>query len=192
MTSVADNRIAGMLTEQVDSARDNWRRFLVLGFIQIAAGMLAVGLAFAATPVSVTTLGVLLLIAAGAQIVAALLARDWNGFFLFLLFGVLYPAVGFLALQYPLPAAKGLALMLVAGYLVGGIFRVIIALVELFPSWRWIRMNGIITMLLGLAIWGAWSESGLWVLGLCIGIDLVVNGVIWSLLALGLHMLARW
>ncbi|MGO9114420.1 MAG: hypothetical protein ACLP9L_34825 [Thermoguttaceae bacterium] len=82
--------------------------------------------------------------------------------------------------------------MRVAGYMVGGILRMIIALVEQFPSRGRVRLNGIITMLLGLAVCAQWPDSGLSVLGLLIGIDLVVNGMIWSVLALGVHTLARW
>jgi uncharacterized membrane protein HdeD (DUF308 family) len=191
MASAADDRIAGMVTEQLNSARRNSEWFLVLGIVQIVAGMLAVGFAFTATLASVMMIGVLLFIAAGTQITAALLARDWDGFFLFLALGSLYPAVGFLTLHYPLGAAEGPVLMLTAGYMVGGMFRIIIAFVEGFPSWNWIRLNGIITMLLGLAICGQWPYSGLPVFGLLIGIDLVVNGMIWSMLALGVHILAR-
>jgi uncharacterized membrane protein HdeD (DUF308 family) len=70
-----------------------------LGIVQIIVGALAVGFAFSATLSSVVTLGVLLLIAAGAQMAAALLARDWDGFFLFLLLAFVYGVAGFLTLN---------------------------------------------------------------------------------------------
>jgi hypothetical protein len=58
--------------------------------------------------------------------------------------------------------------MLVAGYVLGVMFRIIIALHEGFTSWNWIRLNGIVTVLLGLAICGQWFSSGLPVPGLLI------------------------
>ncbi|MGO9111602.1 MAG: DUF308 domain-containing protein [Thermoguttaceae bacterium] len=191
MTNVADDRIASMLTEEVNSSRRNWDWILVLGIVQIVAGILAAGYALSETPASVVTLGVLLLVAAGAQIAAAMLARDWIAFFLFLLLGVLNAVVGFLALREWLLGAEGLNVVLVAGYPIGSMLRVVIASVEGFPSWNWARLNGAITMLLGVAIWGPWPECNLWALGLLIGIDLVVNGAIWSVLAVGVHTLAR-
>jgi hypothetical protein len=121
MTTIANDRIAGMFTEAANRVRKNWGWFLALGIIQIVAGMLAVGFAFSATLASVVTLGVLLLIAAGAQTAAAIGARDWSGFFLFLLVGVLYAVAGFLTLQHPVLAAEGLTLMLAAFFLAGGI-----------------------------------------------------------------------
>jgi uncharacterized membrane protein HdeD (DUF308 family) len=192
MTSVADKRMASMLTEEVNSARRNWDWFVVLGIVQIVAGMLAAGYALTETPPSAATLGVLFLVAAGAQIAAAMLTRDWSAFFLFLLLGVLNAVVGLLALRQSPLAGEGLNIMLMAGCPIGSMFRIIIASVQGFPSWSWVRLNGVVTILLGVAIWGPWPESGLWALGLLIGIDLVVNGVIWSVLAVGVHALTRW
>jgi uncharacterized membrane protein HdeD (DUF308 family) len=176
-----------MFTEAANSIRKNWGWFFALGIIQIVAGMLAVGFAFSATLASVVTFGILLLIAAGAQTAAAIWARDWSGFFLFLLVGVLYAVAGFLMLQHPLLAAEGLTLMLATAFLVGGVFRIIVAVAERFPSWGWVLCNGIVTVLLGIAIWQQWPASGLWVLGTFVGIDLIVNGVTWSLLAVGVR-----
>ena len=187
MTNVAHNRMADMLMQEASSVRKNWGWFLALGIVQIVVGTLAVSFAFTATLASVVTLGVLLLSAAGAQIVAAVLARDWGGFFLFLLLGILYTVVGFLTLQHPLLAADGLTLLLAAAYLVGGMFRIIVALVERFPSWGWVLLSGIVTLLLGIAIWAQWPYSGLWVLGLFVGIDLIVNGATWAALAVGVR-----
>ena len=41
--------------------------------------------------------------------------------------------------------------------------------------------------LLGAAFWRQWPESGLWVLGMLVGIEIIVNGVTWSVLAVGVH-----
>ena len=187
MTTVAQDRTAVMMREETTRIRKQWGWFLAFGIVQIIVGVLAVGFAFSATLVSVVMLGVLLLIAAGAQLAAAILARNWGGFALFLLLGVLYAVAGLLTLEHPLLAAEGLTLMLAACFLVGGTSRVIIALVERFPSWGWVLFNGVITVLLGIAIWEQWPASGLWVLGMFVGIDLIVNGVTWTALAAGVR-----
>jgi hypothetical protein len=54
--------------------------------------------------------------------------------------------------------------MLAATFVVGGAFRIIVALVECFPSWGWVLAKGILTLLLGIAIWQQWPASGLWVI----------------------------
>src|SRR5262249_15039282 len=128
-----------------------------------------------------------LLIAAGAQTAAAIWARDWGGFFLFLLLGVLYAVAGFLTLQHPLVSAESLTLMLAAAFLISRGVRSIVGLGDRLPSWGWVLCHGVITVVLGIAIWQQWPESGLWVLGLFVGIELVVNDVTWSMLAVGVR-----
>jgi uncharacterized membrane protein HdeD (DUF308 family) len=135
----------------------------------------------------VVALGILLLIGAGAQLAAAVWARDWRGFFLFLLIGLLYAVTGFLMFRQPLVAAEGLTLMLAAAFMVGGVFRIVAALIERFPEWGWVLCNGIVTLLLGALIWQQWPESGLWVLGLFVGIDLIANGLTWATAAVGVR-----
>jgi uncharacterized membrane protein HdeD (DUF308 family) len=89
--------------------------------------------------------------------------------------------------MYPLAAAESLTLMLAATFLIGGMYRMIVAAVERFPSWGWVLFNGIVTFLLGIAVWRQWPESGLWVLGMFVGIDLIMNGMTWSVLAVGVR-----
>ncbi len=187
MNFIAQKRSGDPPRQEVTGIRKNWGWFLALGIVQIITGTLAAGFAFSSTLASVVTLGVLLLIAAAAQIAAALLARDWDGFFLFLLLAILYAVAGFLTLRHPLLAAEGLALMLAALFLVVGLFRIAVALIDQLPSWGLLLFNGIVTVLLGLAIWRQWPASGLWVVGVLVGIELIVNGVTWSVLAVGVR-----
>jgi uncharacterized membrane protein HdeD (DUF308 family) len=184
MASVTDNRISGILAEEASSIRKNWGWLLAFSIIQIVVGVLAVSFAFSATMASVVTLGILFLVASGAQMAAAIWTREWSGSLLFILLGVLYAVAGVLTLQHPMLAAEGLTLMLAAAFLVGGVFRIVVALVEQFPGWGWVLCNGIITLLLGVLIWQQWPDSGLWVLGMFVGIDFIVNGVTWAVLAI--------
>lgn len=184
----AGRRAAFALPAEVENRiRKTWGWFLAFGIIQIAAGMLALSFAFLATFASVVLLGILLLVAAGAQVAAAIWAREWRNSLTFILLGILYAVAGFLMLQHPLLAAEGLTLMLAAAFLIGGVFRIVAALVERFPDWGWVLCNGILTLLLGLLICLQWPESGLWVLGMFAGIDLIVNGATWASLAIGVR-----
>jgi uncharacterized membrane protein HdeD (DUF308 family) len=192
MTANAENRAAVVVAVDLAGIRKNWGWFLALGIVQIIVGTLAVSFAFSSTLASVVILGALLLIAAGAQMASAMLARDWDGFFLFLLLAFLYAVAGFLTLQYPLLAAEGLTLMLAALFLLVGLFRIAVALLDRFPSWGWVLCNGVVTVLLGIAIWQQWPVSGLGVLGMLVGIELIVNGVTWAVLAVSVrNALAR-
>jgi uncharacterized membrane protein HdeD (DUF308 family) len=51
----------------------------------------------------------------------------------------------------------------------------------------WQAVDGIITIILGALVLAQWPASGLWVIGLFIGIDLIFYGLAWIALALGLR-----
>jgi uncharacterized membrane protein HdeD (DUF308 family) len=161
-----------------------WAWFLGLGLALMVVGLLAIGAAFVTTLATVLVFGVLLIVGGVVQVVNASLARSWGGFFLHLLAGVLQLVLGGLMVEHPLRAAEGLTLMLAAAFLVGGVLRVVHALMRQFPGWGWVLANGVIALMLGVAIWRQWPEASAWVIGLFVGIDLVFNG--WSWVMLGL------
>jgi uncharacterized membrane protein HdeD (DUF308 family) len=53
------------------------------------------------------------------------------------------------------------------------------------PGWGWQVADGLITLALGLLVFAEWPASGLWVIGLFVGIDLIFYGSAWIALALG-------
>lgn len=53
-----------------------------------------------------------------------------------------------------------------------------------FQNWGWLLLHRVVNLLLGLAIWRQWPLSGLRVIGLFVGIDILLND--WSLVMLGL------
>ena len=187
MTTVTQNPLHQVVTQEAKEIHKNWGWILALGIAQIMVGMYALSFAFSSTLASVLALGILLLIAAGAQLAAAVWARPLSESLAFFLLGILYNVAALLTLRHPLLAAEGLTLMLAAIFIVGGIFRMVAALVERIPGRGLIFFNGIITLLLGLLIWQQWPTSGLWVLGMFLGIDLIINGVIWAVLAVGVR-----
>ena len=87
-------------------------------------------------------------------------------------------------IEHPLRAAEVFTLLIAALLLVGGAIRVCYALIDRFPGWVWMLLNGVVTLVLGIMIWRQWPQSGLWVIGLFVGIDLILNGWSWVMLAL--------
>jgi uncharacterized membrane protein HdeD (DUF308 family) len=170
--------------------RRHWGWYLALGIALIILGIIALGNSLLATLASMLVLGWLLIIGGAIQIVQAFRTRDWGGFFLHLLAGILYVVVGVLAVVNPAVSALALTLLLASFFLVVGLFRIITALVMRFPSWGWALVNGIITLLLGILIWAEWPVSGLWVIGMFVGIEMILSGWSWVMLALAARRLA--
>jgi uncharacterized membrane protein HdeD (DUF308 family) len=163
--------------------RRRWGWILVLGMALIVVGGLACAFALTATVATVLALGSLLLVGGGFQLGSAVWARNWQGFFLFLLTGILYVVAGGLMIEHPVASAEGLTLMLAAAFLAGGLLRLVASLTHHFPGRGWLAINGVVTLLLGFLIWRRWPVSGLWIIGLFAGIDLIVSGVACVLLA---------
>jgi len=56
------------------------------------------------------------------------------------------------------------------------------------PHWNWqVALDGAIAFVLGILILSRWPASGLWVIGLFVGIDLLFYGGVWISFALSLR-----
>jgi uncharacterized membrane protein HdeD (DUF308 family) len=63
--------------------------------------------------------------------------------------------------------------------------RIIIAFrLKGVSGWIWTLIGGIAAIVLGIMILNKWPESGLWVIGMFIAIELIFNG--WGMIMLGL------
>ena len=161
-----------------------WPWFFGLGILLIIAGACAIAVPHVMTQTAILVLGFLLVGGGVVQIVNAFVARSWRGFFVHLLAGMLHLLVGGLLIEHPLRAAEGLTLILAVAFLIGGAIRIVVTLLDRFPGWGWVMLNGAVTLFLGISIWRQWPESSTWVIGLFVGIDLLFNG--WSWVMLGL------
>lgn len=168
----------------LETLRRNWGWFFLLGIVLIILGILAIGASTVTTIVSVLFLGCLLLIGGILQIIYAFWARKWSGFFLSLLVGILYTVLGFSFIRNPEMGALTLTLLLAAIFIVSGIFRIVYSIMLRFDHWGWVLFSGIISLILGCLIWSEWPISGLWVIGLFIGIDLLIYGWTWVVVSL--------
>lgn len=164
--------------------RKRWAWFLGLGIAFIILGFLAVGSSTLVTLGSIIFLGSLLFVVGVVQIGLTPSVRQWSGFFISLLAGLLYTVVGLIMIIHPAASAVNLTLLMAVFFLVGGIFRIVSAASMRFEHWGWAVLSGVIKSILGLLIWLGWPDTGLWVIGLFIGIDLIFFGWFWVLISL--------
>ena len=167
-----------------EEIRRGWGWLLALGIALVILGIAALSWSVFTTLVSVVFFGWLLLIGGVLSVVHAFIRRRWGGFFIELFAGLLYFVVGLMIVGHPAASAIALTLLISVFLLVGGVFRILTALTVRFHHWTWMLLNGVISLLLGSMIWADWPVSGLWVIGLFIGIDMIFYG--WSLIMLGI------
>jgi len=179
------------IRHEISAIRAHWVWFLVLGIITVLIGTLLIVVPLVGTLAAVWVLSILLIAGGITQFVGVFWVRNWSGFFLSLLAGVLYLALGVLIIDKPLSAAAALTLAIAIVLVVVGIFRIVAALSFRLYGWGWTLASGVISLLLGLLIWRQWPDSAPWVIGLFIGIEMIFSGWTWIMLALALRSLPQ-
>jgi len=164
----------------------NWGLFLVWGIALIVLGLIAISATTMSTIVSVIFLGFLLLICGFVIIIDAFSfwRNKGHGFFMHLIFGILYLLVGIMLIQKPILASVSFTLVLGVFYLVVGVFRFFYSISVRAPQWGWSFFNALISLLLGVLILASWPQSGLFIIGLFVGIDLLFTGWTYVMAAL--------
>lgn len=164
----------------------HWLRFFLLGLLLVLLGTVGVVASGLLTLASVLLCGWLLLIGGLAVAVHALWARRWGGFFVQLAFGVLNVVVGWVMVRRPDLAALTLTLILGMSLVMQGAFRIIASLATQTDGRGWLLLSGLACLALGIMIWSEWPVSGIWVIGLFVGIDLLFYG--WWLVSVALSV----
>ena len=165
----------------------NWGWFLAFGIVLMVLGIAAVVRSTTATIASMVFFGWLLVFSSVIQFVEVFMVGRWEGFFLHLLIAILFGMIGLLMVVRPVISAEALTFLMSVFFLLGGLYQLVAAVWTHLPGWGWHALNGIIAAVMGVLILAQWPVSGLWVIGLFVGIDLIFYGWAWIALALDLR-----
>ena len=191
MSTALERPLVAELRHGLNALRGNWFWFVLLGIALIVLGFIALGSVVIASLATALTIGMLILLGGVAETVGAFWCRGWSGFFLHLLSGLLSIVIGVMFLRAPVNALLALTLLVACFLMVGGIFKIVAALSYRFGAWGWALAGGIIDLILGVMIWHDLPASGLWVIGMFLGINLVFRGINWVALGLALRSIPR-
>ena len=157
--------------------KKNWGWLLALGVGSVILGTIGLGMAFTLTVAGVLLFGLLLVLAGLFQLFGAFKCKGWKSTALHVVIGLLYVVAGVVAVSDPISAAVALTLVIGAAFLAVGALRLIMAFQHRGSrGWIWALAGGIVSLLLGTLIILEWPVSGLWIIGLFIAIELIVNG----------------
>ncbi|MEO4001687.1 HdeD family acid-resistance protein [Mesorhizobium sp. CAU 1732] len=152
--------------------------FVVLGVVVLGAGLFASANLLTATFASVLMVGAMMIVGGIGEIVHAFGVRTWGGFALWLLTGILYAAAGVLTFYNPMFATAILTLMIAVSLIAAGAVRIFAGLTQRGSSgWGWIVAGGVVTLVVGLVIMLRWPINSLWVLGIFLAVDLMMQGL---------------
>ena len=171
----------------LENLRSNWKWLLALGLAQIVLGIVALFMMPVATLAAVLVLGWLMVISGVAEAVHAFQVRGWSGFLLHVIGGLLGICVGLLIVTHPIAGALVWTLLFAALFTVFGVARIVGAATLKFPNWGWAVFDGAVTLGLGILLWAGWPFSGLWFLGLSLGVSLTLRGWSYAVFAFALR-----
>ena len=151
--------------------------FIILGMIGIAGQTLF-------SFVSINVLGIFLFAGGILQAVHAFKSTGWKSVSIQLVFAVLYIGAAIYVWAFPIPALEAITLWLAAIFFLTGFLRLIAAFQHRhFGEWFWLALSAAISILMGVLIMNNFPSASLWLPGLLIAIELLLQG--WTLLFLG-------
>jgi uncharacterized membrane protein HdeD (DUF308 family) len=177
-----------------DTVRHHWQLFLTQGVIMTILGVLAVIWPQISTVAVDVYVGWLFLLSGVVGLATMFLAQDVQAFLWLLLTAALSLFVGIVLLWHPVEGAVSLTLVLIAFFIVEGIFQIAasISYRDVFPdSWGWMLASGIADLILAALIIKGWPSTAGWALGLIVGVNLVTSGAAIIMVALAGRSVVR-
>lgn len=161
----------------LQTTRENWWLYLLLGIVMVIIGMAAIGAPFVSALAVTSFLGLVLVVGGILHAVHAFGMHGAGSVILGLVVALLYIVAGLMLLSYPLQGLVALTLFLAIFFFAEGIFKIVASTqLRAVPNWGWYLFSGIVSLILGILIWSGWPSSAIWAIGLLLGIDLIVTG----------------
>jgi len=166
-------------------SQQKWRWIVTLGALFIVGGLVALFNVLAATVVATVYVAAAMMVAGAWQIVTALQIRPWSRTALWCVVGAITLLAGLAVARFPIPAAVSFTVLIGALLITGGAIKLALAYkLSDLGRWEYIAIAGVLGFVVGLLILAELPTSGLFVLGLLLGMNLLFEGIGW--LAMGL------
>jgi uncharacterized membrane protein HdeD (DUF308 family) len=169
---------------------DRWGWFMGLGALFVVLGTIGLAMVGLLSVVSVVYIAALLGVGGIFQLIHAFRCQGWRGTASHIAGGVLYLVAAVLLLAQPIIGLVTITFLLGAVILATGIMRLVIAFQHRpEQGWTWLALTGVVGILLGLLILAGLPGNAIWILGLFVAIEIIMEG--WSMILLG-SALRRW
>jgi len=163
--------------------RLNW-----LGIVLIALGVAAVLTPAVVGGAVVIVIGLILLVAGIVPIVRGLKAEAGTERAMGLVLGIITALAGVAVISHPLLGLAFLTLLLVGYFVAEGVWKIVVSFRHRpAAGWKGLLASGALSLILGLLIWSQWPVSGMWAVGVLVGLNLLGTGLSLVTLASGLN-----
>ena len=172
-------------------AKSNAGWLIFLGFLTAILGVLAM-VAPTITGVAVTLLvGVLLTIAGISRIIHAFKSGNWGTGIWGTLIGLLGVVAGLIMIFRPGVGLASITMLIGVYFLIDGISEIIASFkMKPIDGWGWLLFGGIVALLLSILIFIEWPVSGVWAVGVLVGIHILIAGITMIVFGFGARRVA--
>jgi membrane protein HdeD len=149
-----------------------------LGIVFIALGLAAVLAPAVAGSALMIVIGFILLVAGIVAVVRELKAEASKEKTMGLILGVITALAGIAVIGHPLFGLAFLTLLLVGYFVAEGVWKIVVSFrYKPAAGWKWLLVSGVLSLILGLLIWNQWPVSGMWAVGVLVGVNLLGTGL---------------
>lgn len=199
MTNLFGSSVSGALGE----SNIRWGWLLALGILMLVLGVIGLGMSYRLTFLAMFWFGILATIGGVGQIFDAFHHKGWKGIVWHVAIGIVYIIAGMVLIFVPVSAAFWMTLFIAISLVVTGVMRIFMAFQVRNQGsvWWWVLLTGIISIILGILVWGtitppgpevlatpeaqlAWIRSWGWVIGMFVAVELIVEGISLTSIAL--------
>ncbi len=166
----------------------NWSWLLGLGVLFVIFGFLGLSSVIGVTLISIVFIGFMFLIGGVLQFVDVFKSKKWKVAVWHGLIAVMYFIGGCFIVWDPLLASTVITALIGWTLVVIGLVRLVMALsLHGTPGWIFTLVASLAAIVLGGIILMQWPLSSLWVIGLFISIELLLNGLSYVIMAFSMR-----
>lgn len=150
---------------------------LIAGVVLVLLGIGSmIAPAFAGNAV-VYLIGGLLLLTGLVQLIAGWQTESWREKMVSLIPGGIATAGGIAVMAHPFYGLAALSLVLALFFVAEGAWKIISSFsYRQVPGWIALLVSGMLDLILGVLIWRQWPVSGMWAVGILVGVNLLSTG----------------
>jgi uncharacterized membrane protein HdeD (DUF308 family) len=130
-------------------------------------------------------IGGLLLLTGLVQFLVGWQTESWREKLMRLIHGGISTVGGIAVMAHPFYGLAALSLVLAIFFGIEGIWKIVSSFsYRSVPGWIALLMSGALDLILGILIWRQWPVSGLWAVGILVGVNLFSTGMAFVALAI--------
>jgi uncharacterized membrane protein HdeD (DUF308 family) len=167
----------GKVHAWLETAKKNAGWLMVLGFVELVAGVLSITGPFVVGLAVAVAVGIALLLAGSARLVGAFMADSFGAGALIFGWGLMIATTGFYFMIRPGVGLETLTLVIAMVLFVDGVTKVVLSLhIKPVKGWGFMLAGGIFSTLFACTVGWNLAASSLWVIGTLVGFSLLMNG----------------